>query len=103
MAGPAGFPTIRKFLAGQATLNDWVVCTLTVNEISNYGRHGVKPVIFVLNNSGFAVEPNGELEAAMQKAEAADEASYIEIVAGKHDYPAGLKLLHTRMPEMYGI
>jgi indolepyruvate decarboxylase len=113
---------------------------LTANEIGNYGRHGVKPVIFVLNNSGYAVErvleenpdwcyndlapwdyhtlpaalgckdwftakvkTNGELEAAMQKAEAADTASYIEIVAGKHDYPEGLKLIRTRLPEMYGV
>jgi indolepyruvate decarboxylase len=49
------------------------------------------------------VTTNGELEAAMQKAEAADTASYIEIVAGKHDYPEGLKLIRTRLPEMYGI
>lgn len=29
---------------------------LTGNEIGNYGRHGIKPIIFLLNNSGFAVE-----------------------------------------------
>jgi hypothetical protein len=39
----------------------------------------------------------------MQKADAADTASYIEIVGGKHDYPAGVKLFHTRMAELYGI
>jgi indolepyruvate decarboxylase len=113
---------------------------LTANEIGSYARHGVKPVIFVLNNDGFGVEraledypdwiyndlaqwdyhtlpaalgckgwftakvkTNGELEAAMQKADAADTASYIEIVGGKHDYPAGVKLFHTRMAELYGI
>ena len=113
---------------------------LTANEIGSYARHGVKPVIFVLNNEGFGVEraledypdwvyndlapwdyhtlpaalgckdwftakvkTNGELEAAMQKADAADTASYIEIVGGKHDYPAGVKLFHTRMAELYGI
>jgi indolepyruvate decarboxylase len=113
---------------------------LTANEIGNYGRHGVKPVIFVLHNEGYAVEraleeypdwvyndlapwdyhtlpaalgckdwftakvkTNGELEAAMQKAEAADTASYIEMVGGKHDYPAGLKLVGSRGYEMYGI
>lgn len=113
---------------------------LTANEIGNYGRHGVKPVIFVLNNEGYGVErvleeypdwvyndlapwdyhtlpaalgckdwftakvkTNGELEAAMQKAEAADTASYIELVGGKHDYPAGLKLVGSRSYEMYGI
>jgi indolepyruvate decarboxylase len=113
---------------------------LTANELGNYGRHGVKPVIFVLNNSGYAVErvleenpdwmyndlapwdyhtlpaalgckdwftakvrTNGELEAAMRKAEAADTACYIEIVGGKHDYPAGLKLVGSMGYEMYGI
>jgi hypothetical protein len=29
--------------------------------------------------------------------------SYIETVGGKHDYPAGLKLMHKRAQEMYGI
>jgi len=113
---------------------------LTANEIGNYGRHGVKPVIFVLHNEGYAVEraleenpdwcyndlapwdyhtlpaalgckdwftakvkTNGELEAAMRKAEAADTASYIEIIGQKHDYPAGLKLVGSRGYEMYGI
>ncbi|MGB5734685.1 MAG: thiamine pyrophosphate-binding protein [Thiohalocapsa sp.] len=113
---------------------------LTANEIGNYGRHGVKPVIFLLHNEGYAVEraleeypdwvyndlapwdyhtlpaalgckdwftakvkTNGELEAAMQKAEVADTASYIEIVGQKHDYPAALKLMGSRNYEMYGI
>jgi indolepyruvate decarboxylase len=113
---------------------------LTANEIGSYARHGVKPVIFVLNNQGYGVEraledypdwvyndlapwdyhtlpaalgckdwftakvkTNGELEAAMQKAATADTPSYIEIVGGKHDYPAGLKLMHKRAQEMYGI
>ena len=29
---------------------------LSANEIGNFDRHGAKPVIFVLNNSGFAIE-----------------------------------------------
>ncbi len=113
---------------------------LTGNEIGNYGRHGVKPAIFVLNNEGYAVErsledypdwryndlalwdyhrlpaalgckdwftakvrTNGELEAAMNKAQASDTASYIEIVGGKHDYPKGLEFARSRRYEMYGI
>ena len=39
----------------------------------------------------------------MKQAEAADTASYIEIVGSKYDYPAGLKLVGTRGYEMYGI
>jgi len=113
---------------------------LTANEIGNYGRHGVKPIILVLHNEGYAVErvleeypdwvyndlapwdyhtlpaalgckdwftakvtTNGELEAALQQAEAGDTAAYIEMIAGKHDYPAGLKLVGSRNAEMYGI
>jgi thiamine pyrophosphate-dependent enzyme len=113
---------------------------LTGNEIGNYGRHGIKPIIFVLNNQGFAVErvleeypdwvyndlapwdyhtlpaalgcvdwftakvtTNAELDAAMATASQADTACYIEIVYGKHDYPAGAKLLHSRIKELYGI
>ena len=113
---------------------------LTANEIGSFARHGVKPVIFVLNNEGFGVEraledypdwvyndlapwgyhklpaamgcrdwftakvkTNGELEAAMQKADEVDTASYIEIVAGKHDYPAGVKLFHTLTEQLYGM
>jgi indolepyruvate decarboxylase len=112
---------------------------LTANEIGNYGRHGVKPVIFVLNNQGYAVEraleefpdwsyndlapwdyhtlpaalgckdwftakvkTNGELEAAMQQAEAADKAAYIEVVGQKHDYPAALKIMGNRGYEKRG-
>jgi len=113
---------------------------LTGNELGNYGRHGVKPVIFVLNNQGFGIEraledypdwvyndlaqwdyhtlpaalgckdwyttkvkTNGELKAAMDKAAEVDTASYIEIVAAKHDYPPGAKLMHSRMAELYGF
>ena len=46
---------------------------------------------------------NGELEAAMKKAESADTGSYIEMVGQKHDYPSGLKLIGSRQYEMYGI
>jgi hypothetical protein len=49
------------------------------------------------------VKTNGELEAAMQKAEAADTAAYIEMVGQKHDYPEGLKITGARSYEMYGI
>lgn len=43
------------------------------------------------------------LNEAMQKAGEADTASYIEIVAGKYDYPASVTLFHTLIPKLYGI
>lgn len=113
---------------------------MTGNELGNFGRHGVKPILFVLNNQGFGVEraledypdwvyndvatwdyqrlpaalgckdwftakvqTNGELEAAMNQAAKVDTAAYIEVVVPKHDYPASLKLLQTRLSDLYGI
>ena len=113
---------------------------LPANELGNFARHGVKPIIFVLNNSGFSVErviedcpdwiyndiapwnyhmlpaamgctdwytasvtTNGELDAAMAHSSEADTACYIEIVAGKHDYPPATKVLHERWAELCGI
>jgi indolepyruvate decarboxylase len=113
---------------------------LTANELGNFGRHGTKPVIFVLNNNGFGIEralekyPDwiyndlapwdyhslpkvmgcqdwftakvrtlAQLDAAMERAASINSASYIEIVAPKHDYPANLKLLHTRLAALYGV
>lgn len=113
---------------------------MTGNELGNFSRHGVKPIIFVLNNQGFGVEraledypdwvyndvapwdyrllptalgcsdwfiakvrTNGELEAAMNRAAKVNTASFIEVVAPKHDYPASLKLLQTRLSDLYGM
>jgi indolepyruvate decarboxylase len=30
---------------------------LTAQEISQFGRRGLKPIVFVLNNSGYLIEP----------------------------------------------
>ena len=49
------------------------------------------------------VRTNGELEAAMEKANKSNTASYIEIVADKHDYPDSMKKFHSRLEAVYGI
>ena len=46
---------------------------------------------------------NAELDAAMATAQTHDGASYIEIVAGRLDFPDGLKLMGSRQQEMYGF
>jgi indolepyruvate decarboxylase len=113
---------------------------MTANELGNMGRYGAKPVIFVLNNSGYMVEraleispdetyndvaqwnytelpaalgckgwftaraaTNAELDEAMAKAQVHNGASYIEVIAGRLDFTGGLKVLHSRLMEMYGF
>lgn len=112
---------------------------LTANDVGTMGRNGLKPIIFVLNNSGYMVEraleenPDwvyndlapwnyhalpaalgcrgwftakvttlGELDAALARAATGESASYIEVVAGWLDLPAGLKAAHQRLDALYG-
>jgi indolepyruvate decarboxylase len=111
---------------------------LTAVDVGTMGRNGLKPVIFVLNNSGYMIEraleanPDwvyndlapwnyhalpaalgcrgwftakvttlGELDAALARAATGESASYIEVVAGKMDFPAGLAMAHQRLDAMY--
>lgn len=113
---------------------------MTANELGNMGRYGAKPVIFLLNNSGYMIEraletspdqdyndlapwnytalpaalgckdwfvaratTNAELDNAMAKAQIHNGACYIEIIAGRTDFPPGLKIMHSRLREMYGF
>ncbi len=45
----------------------------------------------------------GELDAAMDKVSTTDVASYIEMVADQHDYPAAMQVLHSRTSDLYGL
>jgi indolepyruvate decarboxylase len=112
---------------------------MTVADVGTMARHGLKPVIFVLNNAGYMVERAleadtdwvyddlapwnyhaqpaalgcrgwftarvttlGELDAALARAAAGESASYIEVVGGRMDFPAGLAMAHQRLDAMYG-
>jgi indolepyruvate decarboxylase len=112
---------------------------MTAADVGTMARHGLKPVIFVLNNAGYMVEraleadPDwiyndlapwnyhalptalgcrdwftakvttlGELDAALARAATGESASYIEIIGGKLDLPAGLAMAHERLDELYG-
>jgi indolepyruvate decarboxylase len=112
---------------------------MTAVELGTMGRNGLKPVIFVLNNSGYMVEraleayPDwvyndlapwnyhtlsqalgcsgwftakvttlGELDTALAKAASSNTASYIEVVAGRLDLPAGLAAANKRLDALYG-
>ena len=113
---------------------------MTANELGNMGRYGAKPIIFVLNNSGYMIEralerspdriyndlapwnytalpaalgckdwftaraaTNAELDKAMEKARKHNGACYIEIIAGRTDFPLGLKVMNSRLKQMYGF
>ena len=82
------------------------------------GRNGLKPIIFVLNNGGYMVERALEanpdwiyndlapwnyhaLPAALARAATGESASYIEVVGGRMDLPAGLAMAHQRLDAMY--
>src|SRR5947209_4121730 len=43
----------------------------------------------------------GELDAALARASMGESASYIEVVTGKMDMPAGLAMAHLRLDAMY--
>jgi indolepyruvate decarboxylase len=45
----------------------------------------------------------GELDAALARAGTGESASYIEIVGGRMDFPAGLAMAHDRLDALYGI
>jgi indolepyruvate decarboxylase len=112
---------------------------MTAADLGTMARHGLKPVIFVLNNAGYMVEraleanPDwvyndlapwnyhalpaalgckgwftakvttlGELDAALTKAATGESASYIEVVGGRMDFPAGLAMAHQRLDALYG-
>ena len=77
---------------------DWVY-----NDLAPWDYHTLPAALGCKDWFTAKVKTNGELEAAMQKAEAADTAAYIEIVGEKHDYPAALKLMGSRLYELYGV
>ena len=112
---------------------------MTAADMGTMARHGLKPVIFVLNNEGYMVERRsrripdwvyndlapwnyhalpaalgcrgwftakvatlGELDAALARAATGESASYIEVVGGRMDFPAGLAMAHQRLDALYG-
>jgi TPP-dependent 2-oxoacid decarboxylase len=44
----------------------------------------------------------GELDAALARAATSESASYIEVVGGRMDLPAGLAMAHRRLDALYG-
>lgn len=111
---------------------------LTAQEISQFGRYGLRPVVFVLNNNGYLIErllckdpeiayndiapwryaelPRAlgcedwftaravtcaELELALEGAESAGRASYIEVVTGAYEASPLAERLHDAIKTLY--
>jgi len=113
---------------------------MTAQEISQFGRRGLRPIVFVLNNSGYlserllckdmalayndiaawnyaelphalgcqgwftaSVNTRGELDDALQTAEQAEGAVYIEVITDPYEAPAMYKSLHENVKSFYNI
>ena len=73
------------------------IAKLGIGDLAQWDYHTLSAALGCKDWFTAKVRTNGELEAAMQKADTADTASYIEIVGGKHDHPAGVKLFGSRL------
>jgi indolepyruvate decarboxylase len=143
--GSIGWATPAAFGAGIAAPDRRVVLItgegahqFTVQEVSQFARYGLKPVIFVLNNDGYLIErllckepeieyndiapwryadlPRafgcdhwftaraatcGELDAALERAAAAPQGAYVEVVTDPYAAsPLALKL-HDSFRRLY--
>jgi indolepyruvate decarboxylase len=113
---------------------------LTAQEVSQFHRFGLKPIIFVLNNNGYLIErmlcknPDiyyndivqwhyrklpealgcdgwftarvttcGELDEAIEKAEAGGTGAYIEVVTEEYAAPPLPQRLHESIATLYSI
>ncbi len=111
----------------------------TAQEISQFCRYGLKPIIFCLNNEGYLIErllckepmmpyndlapwnyhqlpgalgchdwftarvaTNGELEAALEKAETCGTGAYIEVMMDKMAASPMAQKLHESIQTLYG-
>ncbi|MCL4504149.1 MAG: thiamine pyrophosphate-binding protein [Deltaproteobacteria bacterium] len=112
---------------------------MTVQEVGQFCRYGVNPIIFCLNNQGYLIErllcqdpmmvyndlapweyqnlpkimgcrdwftarvtTNGELDAAMEKAETCGAGAYIEVVTDKMAASPMAAKLHDSLQTLYG-
>ena len=63
------------------------------------GRYGARPIIFVLNNLWYMIERALEISPDQKY----KGACYIEIIAGRTDFTLGLKVMNSRLMQMYGF
>jgi indolepyruvate decarboxylase len=76
---------------------DWVY-----NDLAPWNYHDLPAALGCRGWFTAKVTTLGELDAALARAATGESASYIEVVGGRMDFPAGLAMAHQRLDAMYG-
>ena len=76
---------------------DWVY-----NDLAPWNYHALPAALGCRGWFTAKVTTLGELDAALARAATGESASYIEVVGGRMDFPAGLAMAHQRLDAMYG-
>jgi indolepyruvate decarboxylase len=76
---------------------DWVY-----NDLAPWDYHALPAALGCRGWFTAKVNTLGELDAALARAATGELASYIEVVGGRMDLPAGLAMAHQRLDALYG-
>ena len=76
---------------------DWVY-----NDLAPWNYHALPAALGCQGWFTAKVATLGELDAALARAATGESASYIEVVGGRMDFPAGLAMAHQRLDALYG-
>jgi indolepyruvate decarboxylase len=76
---------------------DWVY-----NDLAPWNYHALPAALGCRGWFTAKVTTLGELDAALARAATGESASYIEVVGGRMDFPAGLAMAHQRLDALYG-
>jgi indolepyruvate decarboxylase len=75
---------------------DWVY-----NDVAPWKYHALPAALGCRGWFTAKVTTLGELDAALARAATGETAAYIEVVAGRMDFPAGLAMAHQRLDALY--
>jgi indolepyruvate decarboxylase len=75
---------------------DWIY-----NDLAPWNYHALPAALGCRDWFTAKVSTLGELDAALARAATGESASYIEVVGGRMDFPAGLAKAHQRLDAMY--
>jgi len=75
---------------------DWVY-----NDLAPWNYHALPAALGCRGWFTARVTTLGELDAALARAATGESASYIEVVGGRMDFPAGLAMAHRRLDAVY--
>jgi len=76
---------------------DWVY-----NDLAPWNYHALPAALGCRGWFTAKVITLGELDTALARAATGESASYIEVVGGRMDFPAGLAMAHQRLDALYG-